>query len=87
MSSPSLRTSSSELRSGSNAASAVGSDPVITAQTTPRSVQTRTSPSRSSASMASNAPLRIAMTCIAGSPHLLPMAVANADIRRVSFAM
>ena len=87
MSSPSLRTSSSELRSGSNAASAVGSDPVMTAQTTPRSVQTLTSPPRSSASMASNAPPRIAMTWIPGSPHLFPTALANAAIWSVSFAM
>ena len=69
--------SSSALRAGSNAASAVGNDPVITPQTTPMSVRTRTSASLSSAAIASNAPPMMAITWIGGSPHFAPTASAN----------
>ena len=85
--SSSRNASSSAFRSGSNAASDVGNDPVITPQTTPMSVWTRTSDSFSIASMASNAPPRIAMTCMGGNPHFAPTASANAAIATVSFAM
>ena len=79
--------SSSALRAGSNAASAVGNDPVMTPQTTPMSVWTRTSASLSSADIAWNAPLMIAITWILGSPHFSPMASANASRATVSFEM
>ena len=85
--SSSLKQSSSELRSGSNGASAVGNEPRMTPQTTPRSVQILSSASLSSPSMASNAPPRIAITWMPGSPHFAPTALANASIWTVSLAM
>ena len=87
MESSSLSASSSAFRSGSNAASEVGNDPLITPQTTPRSVWTLTSPALSSSSNASNAPSMIVATWIAGSPHFDATASANALSPTVSLEM
>ena len=57
------------------------------AQTVRRLVWTRTSASLSSADIAWNAPLMIAITCILGSPHFSPMASANVSRATVSFEM
>ena len=85
--SSSRRARLSAFFSGSNAASAVGNEPVMTPQTTPRSVWTLTSASRSSSAIASNAPPRIAITWIAGRPHFAPTAAANSASGTVSLAM
>ena len=85
--SSSQSASSSEFRSGSNAASAVGNEPRMTPQTTPRSVRTLTSPARSSSSIVSNDPSMIAATWIAGSPHFAATDSTNVSCGTVSLAM